>query len=272
MMKNKSFPITRTSGSTTTSMNFIRSSILQARVSVPFGIRAFSNSTPQKAAEKYWKITRYAKPIDKTIYKEGDQRPNVPIPYYKPTIPEYEYEPLYFKRQNRGLYGGLQRSSSKSCSKNGKNKNLRTHLPHIVNTTLWSETLQKSLKMRVATRVLKTIDKEGGLDNYLTKDKPARVKTLGLKGWQLRFEILKLKELEELGQVDGKQVYYVHDDGKKITVGRKQLLKELFPLVYKDNYYPIDFNQFLKSHTVLTTKELVDKLHHYNYDFSQITI
>ena len=68
---------------------------------------------------------------------------------------------LVFKRQNRGLYGGLQRKRSKSCSEY-LNKTLRAHRPNVQWTKLWSETLNKRLRLRVATRVLKTISKEGG--------------------------------------------------------------------------------------------------------------
>lgn len=233
-------------------------------------VRSFSQSAA--APDKYYKILRYVKPIDTTVYKEGDELPKGKhIPYYKPSYPPYKYETNFFKRQNRGLFGGLQRTRSKSCSPTGENKNLRYHLPNIVKTKLWSETLNKSIQTHVTTTVLRTITKEGGLDNYLTKDKPARIKTLGLKGWKLRYDVLKRKELNELGYVNDSKVYYKHPNGLKITVGRKKLLQELYPLVYRDNYHPISWDQFLKSHTVLTTKEMVDKLQSYNYDFSSIS-
>lgn len=236
------------------------------------GARAFSSFV--RPMDKYYKILRYTKPIDTTVYKAGDAIPKgVRVPKYKKLEPEYAYETTFFKRQNRGLFGGLQRTSSKSCSANGKNKNLRTHLPNIVKTKLWSETLNKLIQTHVTTTVLRTITKEGGLDKYLTKDKPARIKTLGLKGWKLRYQVLKAREAEKLGSKDGKKIYYVHPtDGKQITVGRGQLLRELYPLVYKDSYHPIEWKHFVKHHTVLTTQELVEKLESYNYDFSPITV
>ncbi len=39
-------------------------------------------------------------------------------------------------------------------------------------------------------RALRTIDKEGGLDNYLLGEKPARIKELGMGGWLLRWRIM----------------------------------------------------------------------------------
>lgn len=237
--------------------------------------RSFSTASPN--LDKYYKILRYAKPIDKTIYKAGDELPKGKhIPYFKKQYPDYEYETQFFKRQNKGLFGGLQRSSSKSCSKNGKNKNLRYHLPNIVKSKLWSEALGRSIQTKVTTTVLRTITKEGGLDNYLTKDKPARVKTLGLKGWKLRYDVLKALSSKEIASSSSpssdKKVLYVHDDGKKFTVGRNKLLSELYPFVYKDNYVPISYNDFIKNHTVLSTPEMVEKLKSYDYDFSKITV
>ena len=67
---------------------------------------------------------------------------------------------LVFKRQNRGLYG-LQRKRSKSCSEY-LNKTLRAHRPNVQWTKLWSETLNKRLRLRVATRVLKPYLKKEG--------------------------------------------------------------------------------------------------------------
>lgn len=249
-------------------MNYLRSLTL-ASMPATFGLRSFSAAVP--ACEKYYKITKYAKPIDTNVYNAGDNVPyNKIIPRVKPSYPQYEYETMFFKRQNRGLYGGLQRKRSKMCSESG-NKTPRAHVPNIVRAKLWSETLNKQVKTRVSTAVLRTVTKEGGLDSYLLKDKPARVKTMGLKGWKLRYDILKKQELAALAE-GTTQVYHVLESGMKITVGRGKLLKALYPFVFRDNYEPIDWNQFLKTHTVLTTEELVSKLDHYGFDFTPITV
>lgn len=256
-------------------MNFLRTLALAPRVTLGapasgLGVRHFSWSSAV-LAEKYYKITKYAKPIDTTTYSAGDAFPSTrPVPRTKPQYPEYAYETMFFKRQNRGLYGGLQRKRSKTCSESG-NKNLRAHLPNVVRAKLWSETLNKQVATRVLTSVLRTVTKEGGLDAYLLKDKPARIKTMGLKGWRLRYDIMKKRELAAQQEGDT-PVYHVLESGKKITVGRNKLLKELYPYVYRDNYEPIDWNQFLKHHTLLTTEELVQKLEHYGFDFGPITV
>lgn len=62
---------------------------------------------------------------------------------------------------------------------------------------LYSEALDKRIRVKVTTRVLRTIDKVGGLDNYLLGDKSARVKELGMEGWKLRWEVLNTKAANE---------------------------------------------------------------------------
>lgn len=235
------------------------------------GVRSFSCSSAA-LAEKLYKITKYAKPVDTNTYLAGHEAPyNKVIPRVKKLYPEYEYETMFFKRQNRGLYGGLQRKRSKNCSESG-NKSTRAHLPNIVKAKLWSETLNKQISTRVSTTVLRTVTKEGGLDLYLLKEKPARVKTIGLKGWRLKYDILNQKQIAANSEGQKATVYHILDSGKKITVGRNKLLKALYPLVFKDSYEPIEWHQFLKTHTVLTTEELVQKLENYEFDFAPITI
>lgn len=65
--------------------------------------------------------------------------------------------------------------------------------------------------MKVQARVLRTIDKVGGLDEYLLGGKRARVKELGMGGWALRWRIWQTemvterfrKERERLGVPEG---------------------------------------------------------------------
>ena len=219
--------------------------------------------------DKYYKILKYAKPIDTTEYKVGDViGPQVKIPLTPSKYPPYKYEAMFFKRQNRGLFGGLQRKRSKTCSESG-NKGLRFHLPNIRTGKLWSATLNKQIKVKVSTKVLKTITKEGGLDNYVTKNTSGRIKTLGKLGWKLRYDVLS-KQQEEV--VNGKVVYYTHDDGKQITIGKNKLLKELYPLVKLDSYHQLPPSKFQHQYKHLGYRDLVNKLQSYNYDFSKITV
>ena len=49
------------------------------------------------------------------------------------------------------------------------NKTKRVFLPNLQNVTLISEALEKSIKLRVSTHGLRSVEHVGGLDNWLTK-------------------------------------------------------------------------------------------------------
>ena len=46
------------------------------------------------------------------------------------------------------------------------NKTKRTFLPNLQNVTLISESLERSIKLRVSTHGLRSVEHVGGLDNY----------------------------------------------------------------------------------------------------------
>ena len=50
-------------------------------------------------------------------------------------------------------------------------KTKRRFLPNLLNVTLISETLGRSVRLRVSANALKTVDHRGGLDAYLIKAK-----------------------------------------------------------------------------------------------------
>ncbi len=50
-----------------------------------------------------------------------------------------------------------------------ENKKRRTFRPNLVNVTLISDTLARSVRLRVCTHALKTVEHRGGLDAYLLK-------------------------------------------------------------------------------------------------------
>ena len=49
------------------------------------------------------------------------------------------------------------------------NKTKRVFLPNLQNVTLLSEKLDKSFKLRVSTHGLRSVEHNGGLDNWLLK-------------------------------------------------------------------------------------------------------
>ena len=49
------------------------------------------------------------------------------------------------------------------------NRTKRVFLPNLQNVTLMSESLEKSFKFRVSTQGLRSVEHNGGLDNWLLK-------------------------------------------------------------------------------------------------------
>ena len=50
-----------------------------------------------------------------------------------------------------------------------KNKTKRKFLPNLQNVKFFSKSLDKSISMKVSVRALKSVEKNGGLDDYLSK-------------------------------------------------------------------------------------------------------
>jgi len=67
-------------------------------------------------------------------------------------------------------------------------KTKRRFLPNLVNVTLTSETLGRSVQMRLSANALRTVDHRGGLDAFLAKAKEA---DLSPKARELKREIAK---------------------------------------------------------------------------------
>lgn len=68
------------------------------------------------------------------------------------------------------------------------NKTKRTYLPNLQNVTLISDALGRSIKLRVSTNGLRSVEHVGGLDNWLTKTPDDK---LSLKARRLKREIAK---------------------------------------------------------------------------------
>lgn len=118
-------------------------------------------------------------------------------------MPLYPYgKNVTFKEANFGLYGGATVTSGNKISKGrNKGKTLRHWFPNVRLETIRSEALNRELRIPITARVMRTIKKCGGLDEYLCGEKPARIKELGLLGWRLRWLVMTSpKKLEEYQQ------------------------------------------------------------------------
>ena len=70
------------------------------------------------------------------------------------------------------------------------NKTKRTFLPNLQNVTLISDALGQSVKLRVSTHGLRSVEHNGGLDNWLVKTADT---DLSLRARRLKREIVKKK-------------------------------------------------------------------------------
>ena len=68
------------------------------------------------------------------------------------------------------------------------NKTKRTFLPNLQNVTLISDALGQSVKLRVSTHGLRSVEHVGGLDNWLAKTGDEK---LSLRARRLKREIVK---------------------------------------------------------------------------------
>ncbi|KAH3684869.1 hypothetical protein WICPIJ_004172 [Wickerhamomyces pijperi] len=250
-------------------------------------IRGFSTNQP---VFKAWEAITKRRVAVRPEYEIGDERPKH-IPH-RQTTPDYQYgESSYFARGNRGLYGGAFVRSGHHVSEY-RNKINRFWKPNSHKKSLWSETLNKSLTFQVTSKVLKTIDREGGLDNYLIKEKSARIKELGPFGWKLRYQVLKRQEelrnpihqnKTEITKEDGSSqtVFYPNvaveglESPLNVIVGRRKLLKELYDVEKKEKKADgevLNGKQFAEDFRELPALDIINRLASRGYNFKNITI
>ncbi|KAK4454871.1 hypothetical protein QBC34DRAFT_390981 [Podospora aff. communis PSN243] len=122
--------------------------------------------------------------------------PSVSAPH--PEIPPYPLGPRQtYHQSNTGLYGNASIRFGNKVSKKNEVKTRRKWRPNVHHKRLWSESLRMFVRTRVTTRVLRTIDKVGGLDPYLLGIKAARIQELGPWGWRLRWRIMQSPSLRK---------------------------------------------------------------------------
>ncbi|KAF2711993.1 hypothetical protein K504DRAFT_348052, partial [Pleomassaria siparia CBS 279.74] len=111
-------------------------------------------------------------------------------------IPPYPYGPaLLYKQSNSGLYGGQMIQFGNNVSPDTETKTRRNWKPNVLNKNIYSIALKKKIRLRVTAGVLKIIDREGGLDEYLLKESETRIKELGPMGWALRWRIMQTPDI-----------------------------------------------------------------------------
>ncbi len=71
------------------------------------------------------------------------------------------------------------------------NRTRRRFLPNLVNVTLMSDVLKRSVRLRISTSALRSVEHRGGLDAFLLK---ARDGELSLKARRLKRQIAAAQE------------------------------------------------------------------------------
>jgi large subunit ribosomal protein L28 len=130
--------------------------------------------------------------------KGGDLGSHLPKHVIPPDayIPAYPYgDHALFKQANNGLYGEQMIQFGNNVSERTETKTRRYWKPNVLSKSLYSVALKKKIKLRITSKVLKTMDREGGLDEYLLKDNEHRLKELGPLGWALRWTLMQKSEV-----------------------------------------------------------------------------
>jgi large subunit ribosomal protein L28 len=175
-------------------------------------------------------LTPHFKP--RFTFKSKDRAKTLGHPDFKkagiddPLMPLYPYGAnVAFQEANFGLYGGATiRSGNKISKGRNKGKTLRHWFPNVRLENVRSEALNRELRIPITARVMRTIRKCGGLDEYVCGEKPARIKELGLLGWRLRWLVMTSpKKLEEYAQ-----------QRKELGLEGKSPLEESFEDVWND--------------------------------------
>ncbi|KAF8573678.1 hypothetical protein K439DRAFT_932760 [Ramaria rubella] len=115
-----------------------------------------------------------------------------------PTLPSFVSLPYSqpFKRAALGLFHGKTKLYGNNVPFS-KHKTRRTWLPNSHKHSLYSEIMEGWIRTTVTARALRTIDKMGGIDNYLLK---TRTELLGWEGMRLRVMVRERRQQQLAAQ------------------------------------------------------------------------
>lgn len=118
------------------------------------------------------------------------------VPFEK--VPDYPYGPFrWYKQRNSGLYGTSKIRFGNTVSQPHNIKQPTSWRPNRHTKRLWSPSLNMFIRTRLTAHVLKTVDRLGGIDEYLLGTKQRRIKELGPAGWRLRWKVMQSAPVQE---------------------------------------------------------------------------
>lgn len=119
-------------------------------------------------------------------------------------------------RSRRGLYDGKDIRTGNNVPFSLK-KTKRTFKPNVFKKRLYSEILDEMIQFHVTTSALRSIDKAGGLDQYLLEDGMSRglIQPGNNEGWNTRQKLLqRLAVCEEKGLNPLQDIVFTDEDGQ----------------------------------------------------------
>ncbi|KAK7752946.1 hypothetical protein SLS62_005105 [Diatrype stigma] len=133
--------------------------------------------------------------LSTTAHPQRQKPSHLTVP--KEDVPAYPYGPfLTYKQRNEGLFGRSKIRFGNTVSEKYDRKSRTTWLPNRHTKRLWSPALQHFIRTRLTASVLRTIDRLGGIDEYLLGSKQKRVRELGPAGWALRWKIIQTPAIQ----------------------------------------------------------------------------
>lgn len=160
-------------------------------------LRAASAAFTQPSTPLLPRVTRAALSTSAPAAYRQPRVPNSTIPIPSTTAPAPEIPPYplparqVYHQANTGLYGAASIRFGNKVSERNEIKTRRAWRPNVQHKRLWSAALACLVRTRVTPRVLRTIDKVGGLDAYLLGTKASRLRDLGPWGWRLRWRVMQ---------------------------------------------------------------------------------
>ncbi|KAI1343650.1 hypothetical protein F5Y15DRAFT_367400 [Xylariaceae sp. FL0016] len=113
-------------------------------------------------------------------------------------VPDYPYgRYTTYKQRNAGLYGAAKVRFGNTIAPKYNRKSPHKWYPNRQTKRLWSLALQAFVRTRLTTQTLKTVDKLGGIDEYLLGNKTRRIRDLGPAGWKLRWKVMQTDAVRE---------------------------------------------------------------------------
>ncbi|KAK4163050.1 hypothetical protein QBC43DRAFT_320460 [Cladorrhinum sp. PSN259] len=157
-----------------------------------------------------------------TKYRQNEvPNSSIPIPSVTATHPEIPPYPLgprqTYHQSNTGLYGSATIRFGNKVSNKNEIKTRRNWKPNVQHKNLFSQSLGVFVRTRVTARVLRTIDKAGGLDEYLLGIKPQRIADLGPWGWRLRWRVMQTDSVQKRFKAERKKLGLKFDEEGQVT-------------------------------------------------------